>query len=331
MSTILKALRRVEGEKQREANARRQHAEIAGSGPATGIGPKPGRRIAVLAGLGLLVAMGAGAWLWAADSAEAPKAEAAPRGVQSPKPARRVAAEPAPPIARAPQRAARRSEAIANARAIGQVPLPARGGAARVAAVNEPPARSPSSPSSHSPRAASESAALRVAPAPAPARAPAPPPVQTSSPAPSPTPAPEIAVISPPAPVAPAPAPPEAKPAPPVPVPERVAEKAKEEVSEKEPSPASPADNAAAASPWDLPPAPEPPPVVQGVRVLRTVWHPVPGKRIAYVSAAAGEGAPVELREGEIWRTLKVSEIKLSSVIFESEGQDFARKVGANP
>ena len=116
-------------------------------------------------------------------------------------------------------------------------------------------------------------------------------------------------------------------------MPERVAEKAKEKASEKEPSPASPADAdaAVAASPWDLPPAPEPPPVVQGVRVLRTVWHPVPGKRIAYVSAVAGEGTPVELREGEIWRTLKVSEIKLSSVVFESEGQDFARKVGANP
>jgi hypothetical protein len=67
----------------------------------------------------------------------------------------------------------------------------------------------------------------------------------------------------------------------------------------------------------------------QEVRVLRTIWHPAPERRIAVVSASA-DGAQVELRQGEVWNRLRVSEIKLSSVIFSSGDEEIVRKVGSH-
>ena len=72
---------------------------------------------------------------------------------------------------------------------------------------------------------------------------------------------------------------------------------------------------------------PEPPGLL-GVRVVRTVWHPLPGKRIAYLFA---DGSPAELREGEAWRELRVAEIKLSSVTFQSGDRTVVRSVGETP
>ncbi len=66
-----------------------------------------------------------------------------------------------------------------------------------------------------------------------------------------------------------------------------------------------------------------------GIQVLRTVWHPVPGKRIAYVSA--NSGPPIEIHEGDTFQGLEVGEIGLSSVVFESDGQRVTRAVGASP
>jgi hypothetical protein len=69
---------------------------------------------------------------------------------------------------------------------------------------------------------------------------------------------------------------------------------------------------------------------VEALRVVSTVWHPTPDKRVAMVALSEG-GAPVQLRQGETLNGLRVSEIKLSSVVFESGDQTIVRKVGAKP
>jgi hypothetical protein len=69
---------------------------------------------------------------------------------------------------------------------------------------------------------------------------------------------------------------------------------------------------------------------VETLRVVSTVWHPTPDKRVAVVALSDG-GGPVQLRQGETLNGLRVSEIKLSSVVFESGDQTIVRKVGAKP
>jgi hypothetical protein len=69
---------------------------------------------------------------------------------------------------------------------------------------------------------------------------------------------------------------------------------------------------------------------VETLRVVSTVWHPSPDKRVAVITLSDG-GAPVQLRQGETLNGLRVSEIKLSSVVFESGEQTIVRKVGAKP
>jgi hypothetical protein len=69
---------------------------------------------------------------------------------------------------------------------------------------------------------------------------------------------------------------------------------------------------------------------VETLRVVSTVWHPTPDKRVAVITLSDG-GAPVQLRQGETLNGLRVSEIKLSSVVFESGDQTIVRKVGAKP
>ncbi|HIG02061.1 MAG TPA: hypothetical protein EYQ66_12260 [Myxococcales bacterium] len=69
---------------------------------------------------------------------------------------------------------------------------------------------------------------------------------------------------------------------------------------------------------------------VETLRVVSTVWHPTPDKRVAVVALSDG-GAAVQLRQGETLNGLRVSEIKLSSVVFESGDQTIVRKVGAKP
>jgi len=65
------------------------------------------------------------------------------------------------------------------------------------------------------------------------------------------------------------------------------------------------------------------------IRVLSTVWHPAPERRMAVLSASV-DGPQVELRQGETWQGLRVSEIKLSSVIFRKGDEEIVRKVGAS-
>jgi len=107
------------------------------------------------------------------------------------------------------------------------------------------------------------------------------------------------------------------------------------------PPPPAPEPALAAAEPAPVPPPvvsatpqnvslsalPEPPGLL-GVRVVRTDWHPLPGKRIAYLFA---DGSSAELREGEAWRELRVAEIKLSSVTFQTGDRMVVRSVGETP
>jgi hypothetical protein len=63
------------------------------------------------------------------------------------------------------------------------------------------------------------------------------------------------------------------------------------------------------------------------VSIVRTVWHPRPERRVAHV-AAPGGGEVVELHEGDEFVGLRVSEIKLSGVVFERNGVLISRRVG---
>ncbi|MAI79683.1 MAG: hypothetical protein CL917_12130 [Deltaproteobacteria bacterium] len=71
---------------------------------------------------------------------------------------------------------------------------------------------------------------------------------------------------------------------------------------------------------------PSPVPVLEVV-VMRTVWHPTPAKRSVYLSA---DGRPSEtvFTEGDLWQGWKVVEIKLSGVSFERQGVRVERRVG---
>lgn len=60
--------------------------------------------------------------------------------------------------------------------------------------------------------------------------------------------------------------------------------------------------------------------------VERTVWHPIAAKRLAVV--IVGSGAPREVREGDEIGTAVVAKIEPSSVIFSEQGKEFRRRIG---
>jgi hypothetical protein len=97
-----------------------------------------------------------------------------------------------------------------------------------------------------------------------------------------------------------------------------------EKVARVEPSP--PAEKVARVE--------KPPPAEQlaraelpGVLVSRTVWHPQRDRRLAMVSLEGG--APRELHEGDAIGSLVVSEIGPSGVVFLHDGVELRRRVGA--
>jgi hypothetical protein len=96
MSAILKALRRVEGEKQERAASERLHGEVTGEAPP----PSPGRalRFVRVGGIGalLLAVVAAGVWLGDADPDPA-ASSAAPSPSTSPEP---VKESPTPALAK---------------------------------------------------------------------------------------------------------------------------------------------------------------------------------------------------------------------------------------
>jgi hypothetical protein len=100
------------------------------------------------------------------------------------------------------------------------------------------------------------------------------------------------------------------------------------------PVPAPPVTPAPAA---EAPPGPEPAPVIAAapppvraavpeVRVERTLWHPQATRRVAVVLLGAEE--PREVHEGDALGPLVVAKIEPSGVVFVHEGVELRRRVG---
>ena len=308
MSTIMKALRRVEGERQQKAETKRLHDEVTGAA-RSGSSRLPRPRLVLGIGLGVLLLVGLGLGL---------------RGWQSSSPAAPAATVDAATPSAAPRRPATRDVTPPEARAEGE-DNGFQAAAQPAASPGPPPQAAPPSPA---PPSASAGGTVADAQAPGAQKVNAairrhlkrrnstiagvpPPPTYVPPPTFDPSkPAERLALpeVKKPA--------PSAKPGEPYSPYLASRESAQRRVTHPKPF-ASPPPVAAAGDPL-------------GVQVLRTVWHPTPGKRIAYVSALI-DGAEVELHEGEIWRQLKVGEIGLSSVTFEKGDLIIARKVGALP
>ena len=132
--------------------------------------------------------------------------------------------------------------------------------------------------------------------------------------------------ISPPSPTVtePPPLPPIERPVPRVPVaeaaPPSIAEPpaARERANEPPPRPAAPKAPAPALVATVRPPK---------VTVEKTIWHPVPERRLARIEVEGRKGA-LELHEGDAVGTLVVAEIQPSGVVFLHGGERFHRKVG---
>jgi outer membrane biosynthesis protein TonB len=291
VSTILKALRRVE-EERGGAPAPRPAVRgdfVAGTPAAAGAPrPSPRRRrgpnLKLWGSLGTALLLGALVWwrLPRPDSAEVVAAvppptvrEAAPTVREAAPPARAEAPgaqAPAPPaerLARAAPRPAAAPPAAELPDAVAQR-LPPLGAPLEEGAAAAPPAP----------------AAAPPAPAPVPAATRPPPPApRQAAPPPKPTPA-----------AAPAPA-------------------------------ATPVARAAPAAKPEPKPAPKAPPAPPQVQIERTSWHPTPERRIAWVRVEGLSGAR-ELREGDAVGALVVKQIRPSSVLFQYGGVEIQRRVG---
>jgi hypothetical protein len=316
MSTILKALRRLDRDKHGDGEPSSLE-ELALARPGE---PEPERRFSgwFLAGAGLLVAaLGvfvARPFLFDREVAPAPVARLSPEPTVAPRrevvPSPSPAPEPVPAPSVAPPRRVETLLATPSAEAIAerkpQLPGPTareRPEPTRSLARREPAVSPPSVPKA------------------------APPARPTSPPEPVPTPSPElVAVVQPPS------VPPEPVPAPPKPeVP----------VVRVEPEPAPPPEPQAASKSASLPepaaapapPAPKakPKPKVAALpvdlRVQRTIWHPKPERRSAFVTIPDRADA-VELREGDRLEDLVVARIEPGGVVFLHEGQELRRGVG---
>jgi hypothetical protein len=69
-------------------------------------------------------------------------------------------------------------------------------------------------------------------------------------------------------------------------------------------------------------------PSMASVQVARTHWHPTPEKRIAIVEVA-GRPAPIELHEGDRVGSLVVGTIEPSGVVFLRDGVEVRKPIGA--
>ena len=320
MSTILKALRRLEQEKSRtDRPLREQVTGIGGDGAEAGT---KRRWPILLGGIGAGVVAGVGVLFLAlsrGDSSPPPPAtEPAPAVAESPpqppraQPRRRgmiqaIPPAPAPAAApAAPQAPVASDDVEVIDRGAPAPRIAAEPAAAAAAAAAEPPpgsvrpfrrAERHALPGAHQlPEEAAGGASAILAPQPP---TPAPPPLAAAEP-PVRAPAPR------PEPVAPAPAPLAVKP----PVPET-----------------APARPEVARAPSR--PAPPPPNPFPALRVERTTWHPLAERRLAVVDVP-GQGAR-ELREGDEVAGAVVSLIEPSGVVFRYAGREIRRKVGTTP
>lgn len=288
MSSILKALRRVEAERPAQPQRRSMRGDIVG-GPGPKPSPPPRRKksrgpnLRLWGGLGAALLLAALVW-WRLPSpapegevveAQAPSAAeaAAPveRAAEPPAPPPAPAASPAPeapPVAVAPEPSPAADGGVPAELAQQLPPLGETLDTTALAPLPEPPAV----------EALPVEPAATVAPTPTPKPAP---PRRAARAAPSPTP-----VAKPPAPA------PAAKPPP-----------------------------AVAKRP------PAPPPSAPTVLVERASWHPKPERRVAWIRLE-GSGTTRELHEGDAVGTLVVKEIRPSSVVFVHGAEELTRRVG---
>jgi hypothetical protein len=307
MSTILKALRRLEQEKAGKDRPLRE--QVTGLGGGSRDDPGASRRWPILlGGIGAGVTAGAAVLLLALSASD-----------PAPPPAAAVAALPgaedAPPPSAAPleRRATLSPPAVAPAAPAASVvapPAPLASDEVEVvdrglpgpridpapvelpAATQEGPVPGSVRPFQHAERRAQPAA--RRLPQEEPAAAP--PPSASADPSP-------VTEAAPPS-----PAPPPVR-----------------ETAPPSPSLAAPARPEAASAPRRA--APSPPDPFPALRVERTTWHPLAERRLAVVDVA-GEGAR-ELREGDPVAGATVATIEPSGVVFRFDGRDVRRKVGA--
>ena len=307
MSSILKALQRVEQEQPSGAGASAPRRAVRGDFVAKHGAPLLRRARGRVAGTRLWYALGAVllvvalVW-WRLPESETPEPASEARSVTEPNEVTTPSeahGEPVPePAGEAPKTtsAENLSAPVAIAApAVAQEPAPEPAAAPPPAPAVADAATAPAVPSEVAERLPPLGTTLDV-----PDVAPAPP---------APEPAPEAARAEP-AP-APPPEPKRAEPAPPRPAPavKRAAAK-----------PAPPRSAAVA-------PAPPPKPSAPVVLVERTRWHPSADRRMAWVSVE-GQDAPRELQEGDAVGALVVKEIRPSSVIFLHGADTISRRVG---
>jgi hypothetical protein len=326
VSTILKALRRLESERATPTDGRPLREAVAAAEPLSR--PPQGRRWAPLASMLIGVAVGATALLlW-------PRGEPSPAATPEARVSALAAAPPASGAAQpspAPRNAARAREA----RAPSPAGPPPEAFASDVAVVPRP-APSPRLVDSQ----ATETALAAGAPEASAARSGA-----GDLPEPAP-PAPAVRIAGPPAVV---PAPPVAEPKPrtrgdgtsAAPAPGNVARTAampavappapEERAADIIDEPGAPATGTAASS------GPEeaasgsgaaPPSGPSRIRVEKTLWHPLAERRVAVVTLPDRDG-PMRVREGELLGDVRVSKIEPSGVVFSGDAGEVRRAVGA--
>jgi hypothetical protein len=323
VSTILKALRRLEEEKASAETGRPLREQVAAAGPPPRAGG--GRQwLAAVAAVVLSALAGGGAiwWLFGGERSQEPISVAATPVAEAPAPAPAPQTEvrPAPIPGFGPPDDAFASDVETVSR---PQPLP-RLADSQPVEPRKPPVAGTRRPVHDTTAAArtreaaqreadlqaglAELDALEVSPEAAAE------PVFAKAPAPEavpPPPAPQTA-IAPPAPKAVAPAPPA-----PAPVREVAPEPARE-VAIAEPKPAPPPKPPAAK------PAPAPEALPE-VLVERTQWHPLSDRRSAWLRVAGEER---EVVEGDVIEGMLVGEIQPSGVVFERGGETLRRGVG---
>jgi hypothetical protein len=313
LSTILRALQRVEGEK-RVKGEKRVEGEKGGDGEMEGLREglvppeepaappaRPRWRIGLAAILTLLVLGVFLWWLIPTDEVGEPSTTSPPVIAALPEPPSESLPRRARPAPRNPEIAAPRPEAPAE----------------------QLDARRPSQPLAAPPPRIAEPPPLpeKVAVAPPP-----PPPVEKSASQPI-----EEPVVQPPPPVVkPLPPPEKAAVAPPPPPVEKPAVRPPPPV-EKPPAvePVIQPPPPIARPPASKAPAPARVATVKPpkVTVKRTIWHPTPERRVARIEAE-GHKSPLELHEGDAVGTLVVLEIQPSGVVFLHGAEKLHRKVG---
>ena len=339
VSTILKALRRLEREKAVPEDGRSLREAVAtGSGEPTPVVARPGWLFPLIF---LLLGTGFGAGLllaWPDDPVETAAAPPAAHPEPTAEAPRAAPVRPASPQVRL--------EPVRRAEAVPEVAEPEPRGesdpyASPVAVVARPerkpripPAPSPAEvPATVAPSAAEISEPEVSVPPPVVAQVPEPDPWLTEQPAPRTT--PQTPPVLPPATSLPEPPPPA-----PRAEPSREAPETRASASEVEPAP--PVDPAPAPAPPpvveppkpEAKPAPQPEPALApelapapapALQVVRTWWHPVAERREALLLV---EGEEQRVREGQSFGDAVVTRIDLDGVLFTMGDRELVRKVG---